>query len=47
MAGDQGREEDESEEAARFCHVFFFVFGRGEGLFLLVEENGWMDWGEK
>lgn len=27
MTGDQGREEDESEEAGGFCHVALFVLG--------------------
>lgn len=44
MAEDQGREEDESEEAAGFCHVLFFL--RGEGAFLLREEEGGIDWGK-
>lgn len=42
MAGDQGREEDESEEAARFCHVFLFCFWEGGGAFLACGGK-WLD----
>lgn len=31
MAGDQGREEDESEVAGGSCHVALFFYGGGRG----------------